>query len=365
MPLGPEHAIFRGLRQPGSEPELTRTLARIFEADSNFAAAFVREVLEASKRATDPRWNSLPQEFLCRSEVAVPGGRVDLQFSDPASGWRVLVELKIAAGYGFEQIERYLAGLDPADERHVLVSITRDRPTYGDPPINGNPNWAGSVAWASIFDRLRSLRPRNTTLCKQWPLFLDVLEYEGSMGVVRIDPELLMTWARAAPARHHAVALAESLRNPLLEALRDVLQLARPERPRWELASASDAIPDGRRPQIDLEYTVPAGGDVSVVSQLWAWEDFRFAVSVKYPANDRTSKARAAIAYLARVDFGNWKNLWLWRSMPLHEELLKSDGLVETLLEWAREGFAHIVESGILELPPDSEVQSLTHDLTL
>lgn len=159
MALGPEHAILRGLREPRLEPELTRVLAATLGADPGFAAAFARTVLAHSKRPSDPRWKQLPQEFECRGEVLLPAGIVDLELSDAASGWRVLVELKIDAGYGSEQIERYLGELDPSDERQILVSITRDVPKYGDPPLDGRRNWAGSLSWGALFNDLRELRP--------------------------------------------------------------------------------------------------------------------------------------------------------------------------------------------------------------
>jgi hypothetical protein len=61
----------------------------------------------------------------------------------------------------------------------VLVSIRRDVPKYGDPPLDGRPNWAGSLAWAAVVDDLRALRPANPALAEQWRLLFDVLEDVG------------------------------------------------------------------------------------------------------------------------------------------------------------------------------------------
>ncbi|MFN2471800.1 MAG: hypothetical protein ABR583_12605, partial [Gaiellaceae bacterium] len=146
MSLSVEHSIIVGLREPRNEPELTRVLAAIFASDPALAGQFVKTVLAHSKRPNDSRWPELPSRFDCRSEVYIgQGDRVDLEFTDPASAWRVLVELKIDAGYGFDQIKRYLCCLDRADKRQVLVSITRDEPKYGDPALDGRPQWCGSV----------------------------------------------------------------------------------------------------------------------------------------------------------------------------------------------------------------------------
>lgn len=348
--VGAEHAILRGLREPGSETELTRVLAAVMQADRRFAADFVKVVLMHSKRASDPRWERLPNEFDCRSEVWLPEGRVDLEFSNLVSGWRVLVELKIQAGYGFEQIERYVRCLDADDEQQVLVSITRDVPKYGDPPIEGRRNWAGTVAWAALIDGLRALQPANSALALQWPLLLDVLEGEGSMGVTKVRPEMLRTWAAATEARKHAVAFMEGLREPLLAGLQESLEPAFPHLEREARANVAPAPSNGRNPQVNVEFFVPRDGQMLVSAQLWAWEDFRFAVSARYPAEDRSPQAKEAIARLAAAGFENWKNRWLWRSLPLDDGLLESAELEDRLLNWSRESFDQIAESRIFVL---------------
>jgi hypothetical protein len=348
MALGPEHAILRGLRERASETELTRVLASALGADPGLAADFVRLVLEHSKRSCDPRWEQLPQTFACRGEVVLVRGTVDLEFSDVGSGWRVLVELKIGAGYGNDQINRYLCSLDASDERQVLVSITRDVPRYGDPPIDGLRNWAGSVAWGSLFDGLRMLRPSNEKLAVQWPLLLDVLEDEGSMGVTRVKPELLRAWAQAVPARQHAVAFMQGMRPSLLAGLQEALEPVFPDLAPEDRASAADTPTAGRRPQVDVNFFIPSGGEARLAAQLWAWEDFRFTVSVRYPADNRSEAAKAALASLDAAGFANWENSWLWRSLPLDDELLANTGLTDRLLEWARETFDLIAATGVL-----------------
>src|SRR3954451_16615398 len=124
--LGPEHAVIRGLREPRSETQLTRTLATVFGADEALAAAFVRSLVLVSKRRDGPAWAELPERLGCRGEVDTAQGRVDLEFVDASGEWLILVELKIDAGYGHNQIERYLQTLDVANPKHVLAAITRD-----------------------------------------------------------------------------------------------------------------------------------------------------------------------------------------------------------------------------------------------
>jgi hypothetical protein len=109
-----------------------------------------------------------------------------------------------------------------------------------------------------------------------------------------------------------------------------------------------------------VEFFVPRGGEMRASAQLWAWEDFRFAVSVRYPAEDRSADAKEAIARLATAGFDNWKNRWLWRSLPLADRLLESPELEDRILNWARESFDQIAASRIFlldiePLPPEGE----------
>lgn len=184
----------------------------------------------------------------------------------------------------------------------------------------------------------------------QWPLLLDVLEDEGSMGVTRVKPELLRAWAQAVPARNHAVAFMQSMRPSLLAAFQEALAPVFPDLEPEARASAADTPTAGRRPQVDVNLRVPHDGEFRVAAQLWAWEDFRFVVSVRYPADDRSQPAREALATLDAARFENYKNRGLWRSLPLDDELLASPVLTDRLLEWARESFDLIASSGVLSL---------------
>jgi hypothetical protein len=151
----------------------------------------------------------------------------------------------------------------------------------------------------------------------------------------------------------------EGLRSPLLIALQEALEPAFPSLLATDRAGVTPAPSSGRRPQVDVQFDVPRGGEVRVAAQLWAWEDFRFAVSARYPSEDRSPEARQAIAHVAACGFENWKNRWLWRSLPLGQELLESPELAYRLLEWAKESFGKIAASGVLvlaaePLPPES-----------
>jgi hypothetical protein len=183
LELGPEHALIQALRDAASETELTRALAAVLDAEPEMAAEFVRSVVQKAPHGARVDLTSLPTRLRCRAEEKISEGRADLTFEDEEWRWHVIFELKIYAGYGHDQIGRYLRSFRRSADRHVLASITRDVPTYGDYEAE-DARWAGSVQWAKLLPDLSALRPRNLMLAGQWPLFLDVLEKEGSMGFV-------------------------------------------------------------------------------------------------------------------------------------------------------------------------------------
>jgi hypothetical protein len=129
-----------------------------------------------------------PSSFHCRVEEVTEHGRFDLSFRDQESGWHVVIEIKIHAGFHGNQLERYLLAL-PSTDRAALAAITRDVPKYGD-PNRADPRWRGSVQWGRVLPALRALAPADAALAVQWPLFLDVLESEGAMGFTHADPQL-------------------------------------------------------------------------------------------------------------------------------------------------------------------------------
>jgi hypothetical protein len=169
------------------------------------------------------------------------------------------------------------------------------------------------------------------------------------MGVTRVKPELLRAWAQAVPARQHAVAFMQGMRPSLLAGRQEALTPVFPNLPPEERASAAATPTAGRRPQVDVNFFIPAGDPAErAAAQLWAWEDFRFTVSVRYPADDRSQAARAALESLDAAGFANWRNSWLWRSLPLDDDLLESPDLTDQLLDWAKETFDLVAASGVL-----------------
>ena len=166
-------------------------------------------------------------------------GRADLSFTDAAGRWHAIVEIKIYAGYGHDQVGRYLRSLRSA-EHGVVVAVTRDVPAYGESV--DDPRWAGSVRWSTLLPGLRELRPADPDLAAQWPLFLDVLEEGGDMGFTKANTELFQAWANYPAARQHLTEFLDTMRRALVDELRAAL--VGPDAPR---ETAADFATQGKR----------------------------------------------------------------------------------------------------------------------
>ena len=355
--LEPQHAVIRGLRDVRSETELTRTLAAVLDAEPAMAGDFVRLVLRSAPRSGHIDGSRLPPNLRCEAEQTLEEGRVDLTFSDVNGEWRVLVEIKIDAGYGHEQIRRYLRSFRGDPRRTVLVAITRNVPTYGDFG-DDDPSWAGSVQWAKLLPGLRTLQPANSSLALQWPLFLDVLESEGSMGFTQPDVALFRAWAQYVYARGHMVDFVDSVRRPLLDALHHALAATADGRQPAELAAfrtrgkKAQRVVVPRFGKVVVGFRVPAHGPERFWAGLWGWAEPRFMVEIPYPKPDagRADARAAALAALHDAGFESWRNRILTRYLPLTDELLRSRELEDTVVDFARASFGSIVESGVLGL---------------
>jgi hypothetical protein len=358
--LGPEHSLLRGLRESRSETELTRALASVFDADKRLAASFARLVLERAPNAERLDLSGFPDEMLVRAEEAritateerEGDSRLDLSFADTQKQWHVIVELKIHASYGTNQVGRYLDAFYRQAERTFLVAVTRNVPSSGE---SSDPRWAGSVRWADLLGDLQGLDLSNALLGQQWSLFLDVLEAEGAMGFTNPNKELMLAWASFPSARQHGIDFVDALRRPLLDELQ--LSLAQPPgtQPSDQAAAffrrgkSSERVVFPQFGKITTRFHVPANGPVRIVAGLWGWDQLNFIVETPYPTA-KTDAARDAIAYLQSRDFGNWRNQLLTRYLHLDEAMLARATLQEEVIKFARGAFDEIMASHVLSL---------------
>jgi hypothetical protein len=149
-----ERALLGVLRRSGDEAQLTKALHALFKAEPACGAGFVELLLgqaSGAKEVPPPRPPPLP----CRAEEVVETGRLDLRFGDERA-WDVIVELKLYASYGRDQLNRYLRALHEVKHAY-LIAVTRDVPIYGETHLTNEPRWLGSVRWRSLLPGLRAL----------------------------------------------------------------------------------------------------------------------------------------------------------------------------------------------------------------
>lgn len=289
----------------------------------------------------------------CYSEQVVETGRLDLRFTDD-DAWDVIVELKLYASYGRDQLDRYLHALRDVDHGY-LIAVTRDVPIYGETHLREEPRWLGSVRWRSLLPGLRALPFECEALGSQWRIFLDVLESEGSMGFTNPDPSLFDTWSTIRRAAGHAEDFLNALQQPLLEALQDALAKdgltadffrAQRGRGRPVISKRWSGI-------IDLQFRIPADGRESVRAGIFAYNPpTRFYIA---PQHGRRLSARRqylpeplreAVSTLGAAGFRDHD---LHAFYELTGERLGSPTLEEEIIVWAHEKFAALAASGLLD----------------
>jgi hypothetical protein len=340
------------LRRAGDEAQVTRAVHSALEAEPSAAGSFVALLLRKAPAEVPVRVE--PPALSCRAEEVVDTGRLDLRFFDEAE-WDVIVELKLYASYGRDQLQRYLDAL--RDVKHAyLVAITRDVPTYGEAYLAGEPRWLGSVRWRPLLLGLRDLPFTSDVLATHWRLFLDVLESEGSMGFTRPDANLFATLSTVRRAADHADDFLKALQQPLIEGLRHALG---PHNLTADFYRAQRGI---GRPVIskrwsgilDLQFRVPADSKVSSLrAGLFAYNPpTRFYVA---PQHGRRLSARRqylpeshrhAVEELVRLGFRDYD---LHAFYDLTEERLASPTLEEDIVRWAHDRFAELAQSGLLQ----------------
>lgn len=358
--LAADHSLIRALRKSGGEVELTQALAAIFSHERGLAREFVEILVRHAPRGDAVAGRlDLPPELSCYAEKKVEQGRADLIFVGEGA-WHICVELKIHAGYGDDQISRYLKSV-PAGDRSLVLAITRTVPSDGD--RHEDPRWLGSIRWAELLPDLRSLAPKNDALRRQWPLFLDVLESEGSMGFTKADLNLFHAWGATVTARSHAEDFVEAVRHPI----RDEVARLVMERGLAENAETACAFETRGRvkravfPSLGkmlFRLQVPSGQPARIQAGLWGHGDPRFVVETPFPKVFDTT-AGHAVDRLLGVGFRSWRDRVLENFLRLDDSLIQSDALQDAAIGFSAQSIATILDSGLLSLTPqDFRVES-------
>jgi hypothetical protein len=293
----------------------------------------------------------LPAALACHTEEVVETGRLDLRFGD-GQYWDVIVELKLYASYGLRQLDRYLDALKPVEHAY-LVAITRDVPLYGEAHL-ADDRWLGSARWRDLLPALRRLGLQHPALDSQWPLFLDVLESEGSMGFTNPDPDLFRAWAMVRRSAKHAEEFLKALQMPLLEALSAAVEgtpLGQVDFYRAKKGAGRPVISKSWNGIIDLPFRV--GGRLSVRAGVFAYNPpTRFYVAPHY--GRRLSARRARLPAQARVEVeqlieGDFREYDLHAFLELDDAQLASPSLEGDVVRWAHDRFSELARTTLLE----------------
>jgi hypothetical protein len=179
--------VVRALRFAGEEVQFGSVLEALCQ-DSRVAEAFAAAVVGKSKggnAAARRRVRRKHGDVSCLGEQrlqvrltrrgaaarAKDVGRVDLKFVDPGD-WRLAIELKLGAEFGYKQLERY-ATWGP------VAAVVRDLNQVLDADeLRSNDNWVGAVTWRALLPDLRTL-PVTEPWDREWLSLLEVAESDG------------------------------------------------------------------------------------------------------------------------------------------------------------------------------------------
>jgi hypothetical protein len=254
--------VIRALRLTGEEVQFGRVLAALCQ-DSTVAAAFTAAVIKRARggnAATRRKLKAPTSGIRCVDEQRLRAsrrslrqrakdlGRVDLEFSG-ADNWRLVVEIKLGAGFGEHQIERYMS------ERPVAV-IVRD--TSDLPPRGNRSGWVGAATWESLREDLRDL-PVDPSWRPEWLGLLSVMDRDGDFAPNTPDglPEVIAARDQLADAAPVVLARfcaeLERTYGPESKAAVGRLRHSRPSGKRGPWAGFSISTPtDGHWLSIDI-----------------------------------------------------------------------------------------------------------------
>ena len=213
--------VIRSLRLTTDEVQFGRVLAAICQ-DAVVAGAFATSVIagaEGGHASTRRKVGLVPDDVRCFGERplearmgrrslkqrAQDSGRVDLDFAG-GEGWRLLVEIKLGAEFGKDQVKRYAA-------QRPVAAIVRDASVASR--FRDLPGWVGAASWETLLPDLRSL-PLQRPWREEWHELLRVMDTDGDFARQQPAglPEVLA--ARELLERAAPIVL-EDFRRSLLE----------------------------------------------------------------------------------------------------------------------------------------------------
>ena len=362
-----QRAVLAALRRNRDEAQLTQVTAAVAGLDPHFAGELARVLVAAAPNADNVQAISpVPRELECRPEERLwsseraDEGRVDLVFENQDEGFVLLVELKLHAGYGHEQVARYLRGRQRyTAERVGVLAVTRDAPAYGEPEQR-TAGWLGSVRWARVLEDIRAIDHLDARARELWLTVLDICEQEGDLGVTELDVDAIHAWARYKRGRGQLEEFMREAATGAFEAVKD------------ELAQASDLVPVGEPPRlltrgageyrvwpyqesIHLRVALPGDGRERLRIQfLGGFSETLFTVEARHEDARRLPEpARSTVRELSdrmqatkRFDTDG-KTYWARVHRP-EQWLAEPDNVPATLVELTRTAVDELAGTGLL-----------------
>ena len=198
---------------------------------------------------------------------------------------------------------------------------------------------------------LRGLFPGDPALAQQWPLLLDILEDEGSMGFVNASADFFRAWEVAIPAQRHVESFVDAIRVPLLQELRDALTDVGCETTAELYVRAG--MPGGRETvqnMIQAHFGIPIGGPCRLWAGMWAWEDLHWEVKTSFPVSGPPAADRA-VAELRHAGFRSWQDKVMTRLRPIDEAMLGRPTFQEEIVAWRARGLSYVIAASGVLLP--------------
>lgn len=373
--VGDATALLAALRRRNDEAQLTQILAAFAGSDPVFAGALAAVFVQHAPRTEAiARLGPVPAQLACRPEQPLRDrlgqnkGLVDLKFEDRASGFTLLVELKLGSEYGFEQLERYAQSLEALPRgRSALLAVTRLAPQVGESQVQAHPQWLGSVRWSRVFARLRGLTHGDPLMNLLWPQVLDFVRDQADFGPVNIDATALTAWARRDEGEQLVRLLLTSIAKPALATIRGIRGRGPDDQTAAQLQMYGASTPIWTwKGRWHLRYAVPAaaGREHRLRLQILAREGrAMFTVEARYdhPAEALTSFPEAdaidsASRYLEGKHFeiGRDREGYYWAAVAQPEGWLSADDPLDSMLQLVHDQVQDLHASGIFDALPQA-----------
>lgn len=181
-------------RKAGNETQLTKAFGEFAEPDSEFAGRLAECLLRAAAAG-----NRRAQQLLAKSVsvsgfgneqrigrvrnrgvlVRPRGGQTDWEFR--ADGFRLIVEVKLRARLGPQQLERYLSEFNRSAVDGGLLLLTQrlvDVPAR----VSRHGRWLGQVLWSEALPLLAQIAPSDPERAAEWTELIAVVRRPGDLG---------------------------------------------------------------------------------------------------------------------------------------------------------------------------------------